>query len=100
MTAYMLILSAFLLVGLSIFLIEFHAAFLWFRGSKEVVCPADGATAFIQLNAQSSAVSAALRRRPSLRLQTCSRWPELSNCNRECLHGLVAGLSQTPPVAR
>ena len=100
MTTYVLILSAFLLIGLSIFLIDFHAAFLRFRGSKPVVCPADGASAVVQLNAQSSAMSAALRRTPSLHLRTCSRWPERSHCNRECLPALLAEVSQAPPFQR
>ena len=59
-----------------------------FRGKKAVQCPETGAPAFVRLNALRAAVTG-LGGRPTLRVNTCSRWPMKSDCAQGCLPDAV-----------
>ena len=67
-------------VGLSVF--------ADFRKPKEIICPENGETAHVTVNATHAAVTAAVGMN-KLRLEGCSRWPERVACDRSCVRQLA-----------
>jgi hypothetical protein len=55
-----------------------------FRGERVVTCPENHQPAGVRLET-GRAARASLLGAPELRLSECSRWPEKSDCGRECL---------------
>lgn len=68
-------------------------AYRKFRGKRTVICPETDQAAAVEVDAPFAAVTAIFGA-PSLRLKTCSRWPENKDCGQECLEQLRA----TPEV--
>lgn len=56
-----------------------------FFGKRLITCPENLEPAAVDLNAGHAATSALIHGTPSLRLTTCSRWPERRDCGQECL---------------
>lgn len=54
------------------------------RGARQVDCPADSHIATINLDGSYAVRMRALGDR-ELRVRGCSRWPQRSNCDRDCL---------------
>lgn len=59
-------------------------AFVRYRRRKLLLCPVARDPARIQVNARRAGVSAAFGH-PSLRVMSCSLWPERNGCGRECV---------------
>lgn len=57
---------------------------LKYRGDRVVTCPETRQTVGVALDVKHAAWSG-LGHAPSLRLETCSRWPERQDCGQECL---------------
>jgi hypothetical protein len=64
-------------------------AYLKFRGRRIVTCPETGQPAAVEVDARFAAASAVFGE-PSLRLKSCSRWPEHRDCGQECLEQIQA----------
>ncbi len=60
-----------------------------YRGARVVECPENHASAGVAVDAGRAALSS-LYRRPELRLESCSRWPERGGCGQECLRQIAA----------
>lgn len=62
------------------------AAFNYFRyrGARFVTCPENQRTEAVRVDAGEAAVSAAMGN-PHLILSECTRWPELKDCDQDCL---------------
>jgi len=58
-------------------------SWLSFRGERVVTCPENERPAGVRLDAVHAAAEWFAGRRP-LRLNACSRWPELAGCGQEC----------------
>ena len=61
--------------------------FMTYRGQRVIICPETQQPAGVELNAWLAA------RTPgdaNLRLQSCSRWPERSDCGQDCLTQIAA----------
>ncbi len=67
------------------------AALTWFRmrGARVVTCPENHTLAGVEVNAAHAALTS-LYRKPALRLESCSRWPEKHDCGQECLRQISA----------
>ncbi len=72
--------AVFVLVVLS------RQARVWwrYRGQRVVTCPETQRKAGVEVDARRAAASALLGP-PSLRLSSCSRWPERAGCGQPCL---------------
>ncbi len=82
------------IVALAVILVSFvgwrlAAAWLKYRGRRVITCPENQRPAGVTVDAQHAAATA-FGGRPELRLATCSRWPEKSDCGRECLSQIEA----------
>jgi hypothetical protein len=64
-------------------------AYLKFRGRRIVTCPETGQPAAVEVDARFAAATAVLGE-PSLRLKSCSRWPEHKDCDQACLKQIQA----------
>ncbi len=64
-------------------------AYLKFRGRRIVICPETEKPTAVEVDARFAAASAVFGE-PSLRLKTCSRWPEHRDCGQECLEQIQA----------
>jgi hypothetical protein len=53
------------------------------RGSRPVVCPANGGEALVGLDRWYAVRGRALGGR-EVRIRSCSKWPDRSSCGREC----------------
>jgi hypothetical protein len=60
-----------------------------FRGARVVTCPETGKSVAVELNASRAALSGTFDD-PTLRLSSCSRWPERRDCGQECLSQIEA----------
>src|ERR1700756_1867377 len=54
-----------------------------FRGTRLVTCPENRETAAVRVDTVRAAATGAVGN-PTIRLQACSRWPELHDCDQEC----------------
>jgi hypothetical protein len=54
------------------------------RGRRQVVCPDDHQRVEVEVDPK-FALQAAMRGRDESRVQTCTHWPERSECEQECL---------------
>lgn len=64
-------------------------AYLRFRGTRVVTCPATGASVAVELNARRAAVTSLLGD-TQYRLVDCTRWPEMRNCGQGCVSQIAA----------
>ena len=64
-------------------------AYRKFGGTRLITCPDNERAEAVELDAR-AAVLAELRGRTELRIRDCSRWPEKSDCGRECLEQIEA----------
>ena len=69
-----------------------YQAFATYRGTRVMACPETGQPVAIDLQARRAAL-AALFKRPDLRVQECSRWPERAGCDEACVHEIEAAPS-------
>lgn len=60
------------------------SAYLEFRGTRVITCPETSAPAAVVVDAKHAAATI-LHGDPELRLKSCTRWPERSGCDQECL---------------
>lgn len=63
--------------------------FLRYRGQRLVTCPENQETAAVHVDA-AKAASSRLIGKPEIRLDQCSRWPEMRNCGQQCLSKINA----------
>ena len=64
---------------------------LVFRGTRVITCPETGQAAAVGLSLWPAALSS-LFRKPVLRVEKCSRWPEARSCD----HGCVKQIGSSP----
>jgi len=55
-----------------------------FRSPRQLNCPETGEKVEVRVDAPRAALTSALGR-PSLRVRSCSLWPEKEQCNQDCL---------------
>jgi len=60
-----------------------------YQGQRLIECPENHRPAAVSVAASKLAVKA-LAGAPPLRLQECSRWPEMENCGQDCLSQIEA----------
>lgn len=63
----------------------FVLAWTRYRGVRLITCPENREPAAVRIDALHAATSTALLSDVSVRLRTCSRWPEMADCGQECL---------------
>lgn len=63
--------------------------FLRYCGQRLVTCPENQETAAVHVDA-AKAASSRLIGKPEIRLDQCSRWPEMRNCGQQCLSKINA----------
>lgn len=80
LAAILILLAGTVVAGLAVGL----RTFLRYRGQRLVTCPANHETAAVHVNA-AKAASSRLVGKPEIRLEQCSRWPEMRNCGQTCL---------------
>ena len=83
------------LVGLVIVSVVFGAAatlfarylvaYVHLRGERMLTCPETGRHVGVDLDAGHAAIDTAMGKKPHLRLQNCTRWPERADCDQACL---------------
>jgi hypothetical protein len=61
-------------------------AYLKMRGKRVVVCPETRRHVAVEVDAARAAATAAAGGEPELRLRSCTRWPERSDCDQDCVH--------------
>ena len=77
-------------VGLFVFrAIPGVRAYLDYRGKRLVTCPETHETVAVDVDAKQAAEGAFLSE-PTLRLSSCTRWPERQNCGQDCLKQIDA----------
>ncbi|HSD50703.1 MAG TPA: hypothetical protein VLG48_04790 [Candidatus Methylomirabilis sp.] len=57
-----------------------------FRGPRMLTCPDTGGKAEVGIDASRAALTSAFGQ-PTLRVKSCSLWPEKEQCRQECLTG-------------
>jgi hypothetical protein len=67
----------------------FVLALTRYRGVRVITCPDNREAAAVRIDALRAATSTALLADVSVRLRTCSRWPEMADCGQECLRQIV-----------
>ncbi len=72
------------LVALVVVAMQLVRAFTRYRGTSVVVCPETRELVAVEVDARRAALGA-VRGRPGLSLQACTRWPERAGCGQECL---------------
>jgi hypothetical protein len=83
----LLMLGVGLFVGIG--LMRLAALFAKYRGKRVVTCPENQRPAGVTLDARHAALSG-LGFRADLRLNECSRWPEMAGCGQQCLSQIAA----------
>ena len=71
---------------------------LRYRGDRLVTCPETRQPVGVALDVRHAAWSG-LGHAPSLRLETCSRWPERRDCGQECLRQIEHVLQREPEMS-
>lgn len=61
-----------------------HAIYERYSGGRPVSCPEDQQPAIVNIDLR-HATASVMDGSPDLRLSDCTRWPERSECNQECL---------------
>jgi hypothetical protein len=87
MTLTLIIIIAVLALAVGLF--AFRAipgvrAYFTYRGKRLVICPETHKTVAVDVNAKEAAEGAFLSE-PTLRLSSCTRWPERQDCGQDCL---------------
>ncbi len=62
----------------------FVRAYVRYRDSRLITCPANHEAAIVEVDAVHAALTSALGQ-PDIRLQNCWRWPLEKSCGQECL---------------
>ena len=78
-------LTAIIFLVLFVILPLFVLALTRYRGVRLISCPENREPAAVRINAFRAATSTALLSDVSVRLRSCSRWPEMADCGQECL---------------
>jgi hypothetical protein len=65
------------------------SAYRKYRGKRVVICPDTGQPVVVEVDERLAAATAVFGS-PSLRLKSCSRWPEKQYCGQECLEQIEA----------
>ncbi|MBI1962875.1 MAG: universal stress protein [Candidatus Rokubacteria bacterium] len=73
------------------------ATFAHWRRPRRLVCPEEGTTARVTVDARRAALGEALGR-PALEVARCSFWPRLRFCRQECLAAPVREVPPEPPA--
>ena len=60
-------------------------AHMKFRGKRLITCPETRTPVGVTVEVKHAASTAMFSRRPDLRLNTCSRWPERRDCDQDCV---------------
>jgi hypothetical protein len=90
-TTIVIIIAVFVLAG-GLFVLRAVPglrAYFRFRGKRLVTCPETHKTEAVDVSAREAGLGAFLNE-PTLRLDTCSRWPERKECGQECLQQIEA----------
>ena len=66
-----------------------YQVFVTYRGTRVMACPETGQPVAIDLQVRHAALEA-LFKRPGLRVQECSRWPERAGCEEACVREIEA----------
>ena len=77
------------LVVAAVVSVRLAGAWWQYRGRRVVHCPENRKPAGVLVDARHAAATA-LRKKPELRLSSCSRWPERAGCGQECLAQIAA----------
>jgi hypothetical protein len=92
MTALTLLLIALAAVLVGLILVRsipVLSTYVTFRGKRIITCPETRKTAAIEVAAGKAALTTVFGE-PTLRLDSCSRWPEHKDCGQECLQQVEA----------
>lgn len=92
MTVTLLITIAVLVLAIGLFTFRaIPAVRAWFtyRGKRLVTCPETQKTVAVDVNTKEAAEGAFLSE-PTLRLSSCTRWPERQDCGQDCLRQIEA----------
>jgi hypothetical protein len=92
MTLTLVITTALLALAVGLFLVRAIPgvrAYFTFRGKRLVTCPETHKTVAVEVNAKEAAEGAFLDE-PTLRLNSCTRWPERQDCGQDCLKQIEA----------
>ena len=80
---FLVIAAAFLLSWIPAFVV-YLVVRRRFAGDRIIVCPENGEAQAVRLDAAHAAATS-LGGPADLRLEWCSRWPEMKNCGQQCL---------------
>ena len=92
---FLISMTVFVLAAVSIAWAAVHGYRL-FGGLRFVSCPETVETAVVQIDVKRATLSK-LAGRSDLRLQSCSRWPELKGCDQACLSQVAASTNGCRP---
>jgi hypothetical protein len=70
-----------------------------YSGGRPVACPEDQQPAVVGIDVRHAAATV-MDGRPDLRLSDCTRWPERSKCNQECLSQAIQAEPYKPGEAK
>lgn len=84
MTLVMYVVVTALVAGLFFGIRFFVWAYVRYRDSRIIICPANDQAAVVEVDAVHAAFTSALGQ-PDIRLQNCARWPLHQSCGQECL---------------
>jgi hypothetical protein len=91
-TPLQLVTGVVALVGLGALLVfgrRLVAAWIKYRGTRVVVCPENREMVAVSVDARHAALSSS-GGHADLRLETCTRWPEMAGCGQDCLSQIEA----------
>jgi hypothetical protein len=94
MTGWTFVGSVLLLAVAYLLMSGFLTAWRRFRGTRVITCPENLEPAAVRVDALQAAKWQAIAGETSLRLTTCSRWPEMQGCGQECLSQIEAAPEQ------
>jgi hypothetical protein len=79
--------AAAILVSL-LLVIRYSATFYRFHGTRVVRCPENGVHVAVHVD-NTHAAATGLHGGPDLRLDSCTRWPQMRHCGQECLRQIA-----------
>ena len=97
-TPIQLVLGVAALVGLGALIVHGRralCAWLRYRGTQVVVCPENHELVAVEVDTRHAAWSSP-QRKPELRLEECTRWPEMAGCDQDC----VKQIESAPDLCR
>lgn len=90
---FFLIATSLIILGIAG--VEFLNALNRFRGPRVVVCPADGKTVGIEIDAKHAASAKVRGRGEDYAVTKCSSWPERAGCEQGCTRELEGHPDET-----